>query len=296
MVVVDGIIDSHARIAVYDDMLSSPRIIEVAPAPTNEFIEGIAAGTYENARAQGGVLPYTVIREITENFIHADFKECTVSVLDGGNTVRFSDQGPGIERKDLVLQPGVSSATSSRKRYIRGVGSGFPIVREYLERSNGYLSIDDNAIDGTVVTLAILPQDKFPLFSQKPAPQQLPPTHPSRHEIQEIPESSHPNTAGSFSSNTSFLQENAAVSIPSSSDVPRSVTPVLRERDKQALLLLFEEGMLGSGDLVKPLGISAPTATRLIKRHEEFGLVEQSLNKKRILSNKGLAYVQAHKK
>jgi len=148
-------IRTRARIAVYDDLLTAPRIIDVEPAPTIDYIEGIASSTYEYSHKLGGSLPYTVIREIAENFIHAHFKECTVSVLDGGNTLRFSDQGPGIEKKALVLQPGVTSATAGMKRFIKGVGSGFPIVREYLEHINGYLSLDDNAVEGAVVTLSV---------------------------------------------------------------------------------------------------------------------------------------------
>jgi hypothetical protein len=148
-------VGTRARIAVYDDLLSSPRVIDVNPAPVIDFIEGIAANTYEFARRMGGSLPYAVIHEIAENFIHANFKDCTISILDKGNTIRFSDQGPGIEKKRLVQQPGVTSATAEMKRFIKGVGSGFPIVKEYLGYRNGYLSIDDNAKEGTVITLSI---------------------------------------------------------------------------------------------------------------------------------------------
>jgi predicted transcriptional regulator len=148
-------IDTKARIAVYDDLRSAPRIVDVEPAPTIDFIANIANKTFEFSHNQGGKIPFTVINEIAENFIHAHFKECTVSILNGGDTIRFADQGQGIAKKDLVLQPGVSSATAEMKRYIKGVGSGFPIVKEYLDFTNGYLAIDDNAVDGTVVTIAI---------------------------------------------------------------------------------------------------------------------------------------------
>ena len=148
---------TRARIAVYDDLMSAPRIIDIEPAPVLEFMENIAATTYEFAQKQGGSLPYSVIREIAENFIHASFVECTVSVLNNGNTICFSDQGPGIERKRLVQQPGITSATADMKKFIRGVGSGFPIVKEYLDYRNGYLTIDDNAQRGTVITLSIRP-------------------------------------------------------------------------------------------------------------------------------------------
>jgi len=153
---------TRARIAVYDDLFSAPRIIDIEPAPVLEFMENIAATTYELAQKQGGSLPYSVIREIAENFIHASFVECTVSVLNSGNTICFSDQGPGIERKRLVQQPGITSASAEMKKFIRGVGSGFPIVKEYLDYRNGYLTIDDNAQRGTVITLAIRPESTEP--------------------------------------------------------------------------------------------------------------------------------------
>jgi len=289
---LDETLDIHARIAVYDDLISAPRIIDVEPSPIVDFIEAIASGTYEHARAKGGRLPYTVIREIAENFIHAEFKECTVSVLDDGNTVRFSDQGPGIQKKELVLQPGVSSATSSMKQYIRGVGSGFPIVREYLELVNGFLSIDDNAIDGTIITLTILSPDEL---------------HPSAlahgaTRYREAPGQAPTRTLHDGSAPSSRL-------VSESMDTPDIIRETegdkafgafrspeagsLKPREEQALLLLYTRGPLGTGDLVDPLGISAPTATRLFQRLEHLGLVELTLSKKRILSDKGRVYVQA---
>ena len=170
-------VGTRARIAVYDDLMSAPRIIDIEPAPVLEFIENIASSAYEFAQKQGGSLPYSVLREIAENFIHASFVECTVSILNKGNTICFSDQGPGIERKRLVQQPGITSASAEMKQFIRGVGSGFPIVREYLGYRNGFLSIDDNAQRGTVITLSVEPEASG-LFHQiasavdKPEPQQ----------------------------------------------------------------------------------------------------------------------------
>ena len=89
-----------ARIALYDDLRSAPRVTEIHPAPTAEFIESLASKIYEQAKNAGGTIPYTVIREVSENFIHARFAEATVSILDEGNTIRFADQGPGIPYKD----------------------------------------------------------------------------------------------------------------------------------------------------------------------------------------------------
>ena len=99
---------------------------------------------FELARQRGGRFPYTVIREVSENLIHADFAEPVVSILDEGHTVRFSDQGPGIATRSAPLLPGFTTATSSMKQVIRGVGSGLPIVKDFLSVSGGDLVIEDN--------------------------------------------------------------------------------------------------------------------------------------------------------
>ena len=123
-------VDATARIALYDDLKSAPRITEISPAPTNEFVEHLTTTIYEQSKLVGGKVPYTLIREVSENFIHAQFKEIVVSILDNGNTIRFADQGPGIREKEKAQEPGFSSAIEPMKKYIRGVGSGFPIVQD----------------------------------------------------------------------------------------------------------------------------------------------------------------------
>jgi DNA-binding transcriptional ArsR family regulator len=144
-----------ARVAIYDDLLSSPRIIEIQPADTRDFIENLATQIYTASHDMGGDIPYHAIRQMSENFIHAKFKEVVVSILDKGNTIRFTDQGPGIPNKELAQQPGFSSATKEMKLYIDGVGSGLPIVSEYLNIKDGSLSIEDNLNGGSVVTLSL---------------------------------------------------------------------------------------------------------------------------------------------
>lgn len=149
-------VDTTARVALYDDMKSAPRITKVSPAPTEEFIEHLTTTVYEQSKLAGGKIPYTVIREVSENFIHAQFREIVVSILDDGNTVRFADQGPGIQEKDKAQQPGFSSAIEPMKDYIRGVGSGFPIVRDYLDERDGSIVIEDNLTSGAVVTISLM--------------------------------------------------------------------------------------------------------------------------------------------
>ena len=158
-------VDAVARIALYDDFQSAPRITEIRPAPTNEFVESLTTSVYEQAKMAGGNIPYTLIREVSENFIHARFREIVVSILGGGNTIRFADQGPGIREKEKAQQPGFTSAVEPMKKYIRGVGSGFPIVKDYLDNKEGSIVIEDNLVSGAVVTISLekIPDKKKPL-------------------------------------------------------------------------------------------------------------------------------------
>jgi hypothetical protein len=154
------------RIAVYDSLVAAPRVEDVVAPDSAAFIETLAIRVYHTAHEQGGRIPYTLIREIVENFIHAHFSEVIVTIMDDGNTIRFSDQGPGILDKDKAFLPGYSTASGSMKRIIRGVGSGLPIVKESLSFSQGSIDVADNLGRGTVVTLRA-----EPLRHEEPAPE-----------------------------------------------------------------------------------------------------------------------------
>lgn len=149
-------INTVACIAIYDTMTSTPQIVQIPGGPTHKFIEDIASTAYKEAQQRGGMIPYTVIREVTENFIHANFREPVISIFDKGNTIRFADQGPGIKDKELAQQPGFTSASEPMKKYIRGVGSGLPLVKEVLGFSHGTIKIEDNINQGSVVTISLL--------------------------------------------------------------------------------------------------------------------------------------------
>ncbi len=143
-----------ARIAVYDDASAAPRVVIIEPKDVRSYLEEITLQVTQLSQAQGGTIPFMVIREIVENLIHAYFIEPTVSILNHGNTIRFSDQGPGIREKALALQYGTTSASEEMRRYIRGVGSGLPYVRQYMYDKGGSLHIEDNLAGGTVVTIS----------------------------------------------------------------------------------------------------------------------------------------------
>ena len=143
------------RISIYDDMLSTPRVVVVQPSDPRTYLEEVTNTVYRSMKEQGGSLPLMIIRELVENFIHAHFAEPIVSILDGGNTVRFADLGPGISDKERAFEFGVTSADRTMKRYIRGTGAGLPMVQQYLENAGGAVSIEDNLGCGTVVTVSV---------------------------------------------------------------------------------------------------------------------------------------------
>lgn len=154
-----GAVRYPARIAIYDDAAAAPRVVVIEPTDIRSYLEEITATVNRLAHEQGSQIPFTVIREIVENFIHAYFIAPTITILDEGNTLRFSDQGPGIQEKDLAMEYGTTSATEEMKHYIRGVGSGLPYVQQYMTDKGGSLTIEDNISGGTVVTISTRPKE-----------------------------------------------------------------------------------------------------------------------------------------
>lgn len=153
--VLGTVVSNPARIAVFDDPAAAPRVVVVQPKDIRSYLEEVTATVTRLAKEQGGRISFTVIREVVENLVHAYFIEPTISILDGGNTIRFSDQGPGIREKGRALEYGTTSATEEMKRYIRGVGSGLPYAQQYMEDHGGTLTIEDNIHSGTIVTISL---------------------------------------------------------------------------------------------------------------------------------------------
>jgi hypothetical protein len=160
------------RIAVYVEPFSPPRVIPVTDRPIAddhlpELIDTLAVRAHGLARDQGGRLPLQVFQALVENLVHASFSGVVITILDSGNTVRISDRGPGIPDKEAAVRPGFTSADAYAKRFIRGVGSGFSVIRETLASMDGTLEIEDNLGRGTVVTARVRPLQTNPLA---PAP------------------------------------------------------------------------------------------------------------------------------
>ena len=149
------------RIAVYDTLTSPPRVTSVEERDVPGLIASLAEKTYHSCREQGGNVPFTVINELIENLIHATFRDVVVTILDGGQVVRISDHGPGVDDKDRAFQPGFTTATAAQRRFIRGVGSGLPIARESLAFLRGAITVEDNLGGGAVFTIK-MPQQAAP--------------------------------------------------------------------------------------------------------------------------------------
>jgi len=260
-VTVTSYIHTRARVAVYDALSAAPRVEEVGPGAVGEYIEALATLVYQLAREQGGTIPYTVVREVTENFIHADFAEPVVSVLDNGHTIRFADQGPGILDSDRAVLPGYTTASGEMKRYIRGVGSGLPIVREHLAISGGSLVIEDNlGGNGSVVTLS----------EQAPTVR----AHGRAAEPYEITEP--------------VVVENSLLDFADHIALAPAVR--LSTRQKQVLALVLESGLAGPSLVSRELRVGISTAYRDLASLEDMGLISSDSGK-RTLTDAGLDYL-----
>ena len=269
---------SHpARVAVYDDAAAAPRVVVVEPKGVREYLEEITATVSSLSREQGGSIPFMVIREIVENFVHAYFQAPTISILDGGNTIRFSDQGPGIREKDLALEYGTSSATEEMKRYIRGVGSGLPYVQQYMEGKGGSLSVEDNISGGTVVTISTHPAADARALTgaegtgaeELPAPvPQAPAAWPQQPGWGWQPQAPWPGGSPNpyqpaYQPYQQPYQQPYAAATPQPAPVPPTAIG-LDERGRQALALVLERGAAGPTDLVQAFGSSAATWSRAL--------------------------------
>ena len=259
----------ETRIAVYDDVAAAPRVVVIEPAEIRSYLEEIVQAVNRLSHEQGGQIPFMVMREIVENFIHAHFASPTITILDHGNTIRFSDRGPGIKEKELALQYGTSSATESMKHYIRGVGSGLPYAQQYMIDKGGSLTIEDNISGGTVVTI-----------STRSASDAHTQTHPSTEKV-EI-SSRETSSQRSFKQDSSSRDKNPDISQISLPKI--GISP----RGQKVFAYLSEHELVGPTELVRMYGLSIPTWSRELKSLEEIGLIRK-IGQKYQLTQAGLA-------
>ena len=259
----------ETRIAVYDDVAAAPRVVVIEPTEIRSYLEEIVQAVNRLSHEQGGQIPFMVMREIVENFIHAHFASPTITILDHGNTIRFSDRGPGIKEKELALQYGTSSATESMKHYIRGVGSGLPYAQQYMIDKGGSLTIEDNISGGTVVTI-----------STRSASDAHTQTHPSTEKV-EI-------SSRETSSQCSFKQDSS--SRDKNPDISQISLPKIEisPRGQKVFAYLSEHELVGPTELVRMYGLSIPTWSRELRSLEEIGLIRK-IGQKYQLTQAGLA-------
>ena len=252
------------RIALYDNMRSIPRVIDSEYQNVADFINDTSQKTYNLSHEMGGKIPYTIIREIIENLIHAEFKEISISIMSEGNHIMVSDQGPGIDDKEKAVLPGYTSATSTMKQYIRGVGSGLPIVKETITFSGGIIDISDNMRQGTVISLKI----------------------------------DSPVKDGFSSPETSTIPDGPLLS-PEEIEKKLSIegfeklnNEILTERQKKILFLILELEEAGPSTIGQELGFSLSTSYRELILLEKNKLLSSDSSGKRKLSKKGLKYLE----
>lgn len=329
-----GVVNYSARIAVYDDAAAAPRVVVVDPTDVRSYLEEITSQVTQLSHEQGGGIPFMVIREVVENFIHAYFIEPTISILDHGNTIRFSDQGPGIKEKDRALEYGTSSATDDMKRYIRGVGSGLPYAQQYMQDKGGSLTIEDNISQGTVVTISTHPatsdnvrphqdsQQAQGIVSSAPQPQQGLPTQTWQQPLQPAQDPQQamwqqPWQAAApqqqpYQGQPYQPQQQAPYPYQQASWAPQPVPqqtfpqpPAPAAQDQFSWVSLTARGQaildylalhdsVGPTELAREYGESQPTWTRELKALEEDGILKKDGQKRR-LTRMGQAFLQSRR-
>lgn len=253
-----------ARIAVYDNMRSIPRIVDLSYNNIPDFINETSQKTYSLSHEIGGRIPYTIIKEIIENLIHAEFKEVVITILERGDHIIITDQGPGIEDKEKAFLPGYTSATTKMKEYIRGVGSGFPIVKETITFSGGSIDVKDNMKNGTVISLKIVQPEKS---------EQIKETGPKT--IDEAP-------AVVPGEDKKIITD----------DIDKFDHKVLSDRQKKILFVILELEEAGPSTIASELGFSLSTSYRELIYLEKNKLLTSSSNGKRKLSKKGVKFLE----
>lgn len=284
------------RIAVYDNLTSIPRIIDLKHNSVDDFIDITSEKIYQISHAQGGKIPYTIIREIVENLIHAEFSEVIITIINNGNQIMITDQGPGISDIDRAMLPGFTSATKEMKKFIRGVGSGLPIVKETIRFSGGTIDIKNNMNKGTVVILKINSNESAlgdfnavsisdPDANRDPAEKE--PLINLEKTVSAVQDSA-PHTA----LQEPFLKPGKAEEL-SGNLIPEEYNSLkLSLRQIKILYLTLELEESGPSIISKELGFSLSTSFRELSYLEKEGLLKTFSSGKKRLSKKGFKYLE----
>ncbi len=255
-------VNYSARIAVYDSFTASPFIVDMGSDDFLRIVEEISAKVYNLGLERGGKIPYIVIREVVENLVHAGFKDVVITVEPDGNVIRISDHGPGITDKQRAFTPGFTTATAELKRYIKGVGSGLPIVKESLELRGGCVNLEDNLSSGLVITLRGRPEEK-------------------------------PSNSSDFTVSGKVgdpLEKDEKPDETTNHMNDKEIGESLSSRHKKVLMLIAETGSAGPSVVAKELKLSTATAYRDLEVLEKLGLIK-SADGKREITARGSSFV-----
>lgn len=278
-------LERGVRIAVYDSLGTIPRIVDIRSSDYGKLLDEVSSKTYAFAHDKGGALPYIAIKEIVENLLHADIQEAVITILPDGNTIRVSDQGPGITDKEKAFLPGFTTASSRMKETVRGVGSGLPIVKDSMRSVGGHILIEDNLKEGCVITLSCATESREP--SRTPKEQlSVASTASSQPSVMQ-------RAPGGIDKLQTYEKRENAVESKRGTGIPvEKLHGLLSRRQQKVFMILAEEGEGGPSLVAKELAISLSTAYRDLVVLEQHGLIQTiDTSGKRKLTSKGIAFL-----
>ena len=244
------------RIAVYSEA-GEPEITEAAASSYRSGSRKFSKLVGEKLKEIQGLVPEEAVQEVVDNLIHAEYQGVVISILDAGRSVRVSDRGPGVEKKDSAFEFGFSGASPTALPEIRGVGAGLGIARRAAERVGGTVTLEDNIGGGTVVTISVPAADQE---GQK----------------------------------TENVPDDVAVAAPARRRYPDAVPRLnISERQEKVLITVLECGEIGPSTVADRLEISVSTAYRDLSILEEYGLLSGGESGKRSVSPLGRDFVAA---
>ena len=244
------------RIAVYSEA-GEPEVTEAAASGYRSGSRKFSRLVSEKVKEVSGLIPEEAVQEVVDNLIHAEYQGVVISILDGGRSVRVSDRGPGVEKKDRAFEFGFSGASLSALPEIRGVGAGLGIARRATERVGGTVTLEDNIGGGTVVTISV------------------PPEAQREKEVGK-------------------LLDKPVVDTPPQRRYPDAVPRLnISERQEKVLITVMECGEIGPSTVADRLEISVSTAYRDLSILEEHGLLSGGESGKRVVSPLGGDFVAA---
>ncbi|GAH21925.1 unnamed protein product, partial [marine sediment metagenome] len=152
---------------------------------------------------------------------------------------------------------------SKMKEYIRGVGSGFPIIKETITFSGGSIDVKDNIKRGTVISLKLgLTETSEKVHDPGSEPAAVPPSGIESEKKTQI------DILDKFNGK------------------------ILSDRQKKILFVILELEEAGPSKISKELGFSLSTSYRELIYLEKNKLLTSSSSGKRRLSEKGIKYLE----